>query len=194
MPTGTAVSEAMARSTSGSASRLAVSASRAIALTSAPRSISTAPVIVVDRAEVAHIASSSDALFPDDSPFEISPAHTAQVLGTKWHEYSDEAIQSTISRLSATNSPSDTPSNPYHDTLRVLSSAVHKLTQARAELEESRKVLLEKEAARRVRAEQLMKELQPSEQEVARRVLQSLFPDDDEARRDIQRKQSDTVS
>ena len=132
-------------------------------------------------------------LFPGDSPFEVSPAQSAQVLETKWHEYSDEAIQSTISRLGATNSPSEAPSNPYHDTLRVLSSAVHRLSKARAELEESRKELLEREAARRTRADELMRELQPSEQEVARRLLQSLFPDDDESRREVQRKHSDTV-
>lgn len=124
---------------------------------------------------------------------ELSSIHTAQVLGTKWHEYSDEAIQSTLSRLSSSNSPADIPNNPYNATLRVLSSAVYRLSKARAELEESRRVLLEKEAARRARAEQLMKELQPSEQDVARRVLQSLFPDDDESRREVQRKHSDTV-
>ena len=158
-----------------------------------PRTALAAPVIVVDRAEHSGFDNITDSLFPDDSPFDVGPAQTAQMLETKWHEYSDEAIQSTISRLGAANSPSEAPSNPYHDTLRVLSSAVHRLSKARAELEESRKELLEKEASRRARAEQLMKELQPSEQEVARRVLQSLFPDDDESRREVQRKHSDTV-
>lgn len=124
----------------------------------------------------------------------LSPAHTAQVLGTKWHEYSDEDIDSTISRIGASTSTPDSPNNSYHSTLRVLSSAVYRLSKARAELEESRRLLLEKEAARRARGEQLMKELQSSEQDVARRVLQSLFPDDDEERREVQRKPSDTVS
>ncbi|KAF7789776.1 hypothetical protein EIP86_000722 [Pleurotus ostreatoroseus] len=123
----------------------------------------------------------SEPLFTNDEHHELSPVHTAQVLGTKWHEYSDEDIDATISKISTSTPSSDTPGNPYHATLRVLSSAVKKLSQARAELEESRRVLLEKEAARRTRAEQLMKELQPSEQDIARRVIQSLFPDDDES-------------
>lgn len=158
------------------------------------RSVVPAPVIVVDAThDLEALVHNSNSLFPDDLPFEISPTHTAKVLGTRWHEYSDEAIQSTISRLDPANSPSNVSNNPYHDTLRVLSFAVHKLSKARAELEESRKMLLEKEAARRIRAEQLMTELQPSEQEIARRVLQSLFPDDDEGRREVQRQHSDNV-
>ena len=159
------------------------------------RSVITTPVILVDPVSDSAISGkASEPLFTNDEHHELSPAHTAQVLGTKWHEYSDEDIDTTISKISTSTPSSDTPGNPYHATLRVLSSAVKKLSQARAELEESRRVLLEKEAARRTRAEQLMKELQPSEQDIARRVIQSLFPDDDEVRREVQRKQSDTVS
>ncbi|KAI0310088.1 rab-GTPase-TBC domain-containing protein [Amylostereum chailletii] len=119
-----------------------------------------------------------------------SRAAVSQILSTRWHEYSDEAIQSAIALSSTADSPAAAPSHPYHTTLRVLSSASHHLTQMRRELEESRRVLQEKEAARRARADALMKELQPSERDVARRVIQSLFTDDDEGIHRIQRKQS----
>jgi predicted ribosome quality control (RQC) complex YloA/Tae2 family protein len=115
---------------------------------------------------------------------------TTQVLATKWHEYSDEAIQSAISKLSASDSPAEVSSHPYHSTLRVLSSALHNLSRARMELEESRKALLEKEVARKERADALMKELQPSEQDIAKRVIQAIFTDADEAQHEVRRKQS----
>lgn len=150
-------------------------------------------MILVDPAsDLAALGYDSESL-SQDAHLKLSPAHTAQVLGTKWHEYSDEDIDSTISRIGASASSAGSSNNSYHSTLRVLSSAVYRLSKARAELEESRRMLLEKEAARRARADQLMKELQSSEQDVARRVLQSLFPDDDEVRREVQRKQSNTV-
>lgn len=117
----------------------------------------------------------------------VDPSVSAQVLATKWHTYSDEAIQATISQLSASDSPADTPSHPYHTALRVLSS---NLSRARVELEETRKTLREKEVAKKRRADALLKELQPSDQEVARRVIQSLFTDDDENEHRVQRKLS----
>lgn len=115
---------------------------------------------------------------------------TAQVLATKWHEYSDEAIQSAISRLGVSESPSDITTNPYHSVLRVLSSALHNLSKVRMELEESRRILQEREIARRGRTDELMKELQPSEQEIARRVIQSIFTDDDEEHHHVRRQHS----
>ena len=120
----------------------------------------------------------------------VSPAMSAHVLATKWHTYSDEAIQASIAKLSASDSPADAPSQPYHTALRVLSSAVNNLSRARLELEEGRRLLLEKELARRKRAEDLLKELKPSEQDVAKRVIQSLFTDDDELVHRVHRKQS----
>lgn len=117
----------------------------------------------------------------------IDPTVSAQVLATKWHTYSDEAIQATISQLGASDSPADTPSHPYHTALRVLSS---NLSRARLELEETRRILREKEVAKKKRADALLKELQPSDQEVARRVIQSLFTDDDENEHRVQRKLS----
>ncbi|KAF8149027.1 rab-GTPase-TBC domain-containing protein [Crassisporium funariophilum] len=120
----------------------------------------------------------------------VEAAVTGQVLATKWHSYSDEAIQNTISKFSRSESPADAPNHPYHTALRVLSSAVHNLTRVRLELEDARKVLIEKEVARSKRAEELLKELQPSEQDIARRVIQSLFTDDDENEHHVRRKQS----
>jgi hypothetical protein len=119
---------------------------------------------------------------------------SVQVLATKWHEYSDEAIQSAISQLSVAESPSDVSTHPYHPALRVLSSALHNLSRVRMELEESRRVLQEREMARRNRVEALMEELQPSEQDVARRVIQSIFTDDNEVHHRIRRQQSLMVS
>ncbi|KAJ6578067.1 rab-GTPase-TBC domain-containing protein [Mycena capillaripes] len=121
---------------------------------------------------------------------DIDPTLRAQVLDTKWHECSDDAIQSAISGLSA-QSPAEVSGPPYHSALRVLSQALHNLAQARMELEEGRKALQEKEAARRARAEALMNELQlVSEREIARRVIQSVFTDDDEEQHNVRRQQS----
>jgi small G protein signaling modulator 3 len=78
---------------------------------------------------------------------------TSQIITTKWHTYSDEAIQTAISKFSASESPADAPDYPYHTTLRILSSAVHNLSRVRLELEDTRKVLYEKELARRKRAD-----------------------------------------
>ena len=127
----------------------------------------------------------------------LPPGLASQVLGTKWHEYSDEAIQATISSFSAFDSPADPSTHPYHPALRVLSSAVHTLSRARVGLEESQRMLKEKEAARRRRADELIRELQlvkPAEQETARRVIQALFADDDEEEHEVRRKQSVLVS
>ncbi|OBZ72144.1 TBC domain-containing protein C4G8.04 [Grifola frondosa] len=116
----------------------------------------------------------------------------SEVLSTKWHEFSDDAIQSNISSLGAASSSPDSQTHPYHDIIRALSSAVHNLSRIRKELEESRRLLQEKEAARRERANQLMKELLPSEKDIASRVLQSLFPDDNEGDHQVQRRHSST--
>ena len=129
----------------------------------------------------------------DSDPELLGSSISAQILATKWHEYSDEAIQAAISNLSVSDSPADVSSHPYHSTLRVLSSALHSLSCARIELEQNRRVLSEKELARRERADALMKELQPSEQEIAKRVIQAIFTDADEAQHEVQRQQSFAV-
>lgn len=122
-----------------------------------------------------------------DGTSEVSSSLTTQVLANKWHEYSDEAIQAAISRFTVAESPSDVDTHPYHTALRVLSSTLHSLSRARIELEEHRKLLQEKEAARKERAETLLSELRPSEREVAKRVIQSIFAGDDETRHRVQR-------
>ncbi|KAJ7146773.1 rab-GTPase-TBC domain-containing protein [Mycena epipterygia] len=125
-------------------------------------------------------------------PEEFDPSVKAQVLDTKWHECSDEAIQAAISGLSVvTQSPAEVSSHPYHSALRVLSQALHNLSQARVQLEQGRQALQEKEVARRARAEVLMNELQlVSEREIARRVIQSIFTDDDEEQHRVRRQHS----
>ncbi|KAG1845291.1 rab-GTPase-TBC domain-containing protein [Suillus subalutaceus] len=122
-----------------------------------------------------------------DGTSEVSSSVATQVLANKWHEYSDEAIQAAISRFTVAESPSDVDTHPYHTALRVLSSTLHSLSRARIELEEHRKLLQEKEAARKERAENLLSELLPSEREVAKRVIQSIFTGDDETRHRVQR-------
>ena len=150
------------------------------------------------------------------SPDELSPLYThlgaaddhtdvvdpvsARVLSTKWHECSDDAIRSTVSTVSTLlregeGEYEDPLDHSYHATLRILSAAYHRLASAREELEESRKLLREKEGAMKKRTEALLGELsmRPSEQDVARRIFQSIFTDDDEVLHDVRRKQSVAV-
>lgn len=126
-------------------------------------------------------------------PSEVQSATAAQVLAHKWHEYSDEAIQSAIARLSAVESPSDADHHPYHTALRILSSALQNLSRARFELEEDRRLLEKRQWAGKKRAETLLQDLLPSEQEVARRVIHSVFTDDDEHRDYVRRQESLSV-
>ncbi|KAG6867253.1 hypothetical protein C0993_005175 [Termitomyces sp. T159_Od127] len=113
-----------------------------------------------------------------------------QVLSTSWHEYSDDAIQSAISSIGGVESSIETTNQPYHTALRILSSALHNLSRVRIELEENRKTLQEKEIARRGRVDALLKELPNSEQDVARRVIQSIFAEADESQHEVRRQQS----
>ncbi|KAI0696448.1 rab-GTPase-TBC domain-containing protein [Cytidiella melzeri] len=149
------------------------------------------PLIVVESSSGTIDASWFDDTLRQEISNELGHPNVHEVLDAQWHEYSEDAIQSAISRLGAVNSPADQAGDPYFATLRVLSSAVRKLSKARVELEEGRRLLVEKEAARRAKAAQLMMDLQPSERDVARRVLQSLFADDDdEEAQAIHKKQS----
>ncbi|KAL1741905.1 rab-GTPase-TBC domain-containing protein [Schizophyllum fasciatum] len=103
-----------------------------------------------------------------------------QIISTKWHEYSDEAIQAAISSFSEADTPAEVSRHPYHPVIRVLSQALHNVTRARIELEESRCLLLEREEIRRQRAEDILRELQPTEQKVALRMLSELYPEEQE--------------
>ncbi|KII84372.1 hypothetical protein PLICRDRAFT_362645 [Plicaturopsis crispa FD-325 SS-3] len=129
-------------------------------------------------------------VLPDAEFGDIPPDVASEVITTKWHAYTDEAIQSSISRLNDLDTRVEAITPPYHTALRVLSLAFDNLSKARVELENNRQMLLEKEAARRARANALMKELQPSERDVARRVMQSIFTDDDESSHRVHRKHS----
>ncbi|KAF8274629.1 rab-GTPase-TBC domain-containing protein [Lactarius quietus] len=115
------------------------------------------------------VGSSKDNLAANNVTIDgLLPGAASRILATQWHDYSDEAIQSAISAISVSESPASVSSHPYHTALRVLSSAVHNLTKVRREMEESLRVLQEKEHARRLRAHELMKELQHSERDIAR--------------------------
>lgn len=159
-----------------------------------------APVIVVEQPESSH--SSYTAKHPHKSiPFRLHKEclnldkdATSEVLTTGWHRQSDQAIQSTISKLDFHDSSSDAACHPYHAALRILSSALSNMRKAYKALEDDRALLQEKEAARKERADQLLRELTASERDVAKRILQSLFPDDDELVHQIQRRQSNLVS
>ncbi|KAE9401502.1 TBC-domain-containing protein [Gymnopus androsaceus JB14] len=138
--------------------------------------IPAAPLIIVG----------ADDRQPLDFPVEnlelsIDPAITSRILTTKWHEYSDEAIQSAISSISVSESPAEVSSHPYHSALRVLSSALNNLSKARLDLEQSRKALVEKESARRRRADEFTREMKDKEErEIARRVVKQIFGDTDD--------------
>ena len=126
------------------------------------------------------VASSSSSEQPTE-PSEPSFSFTSQILATKWHEYSDEAIQSAISSISSSSSPADVSNNPYHSVLRCLSLALSNMARVRAELEERKRLLEERELARRQRAEELLGELmQPNERDVVTRVVKEIFADDEE--------------
>lgn len=116
-----------------------------------------------------------------------------EVLATRWHKQSDQEIQSTISKLDFRDSSSDAARHPYQAALRVLSSALSNMRKACKALEDDRALLQEKETARKERADQLLRELPLSERDIAGRILQSLFPDDNEQVHQIQRRQSNLV-
>ena len=159
-----------------------------------------APIIVVEQPESFH---NFDTV---KHPRKIIPFHlhkeclsldkdaTSEVLTTRWHKQTDQAIQSTVSKLDFHDPSSDAARHPYHAALRVLSSALSNMHKACQALEDDRALLQEKESARKERADQLLRELTPSERDIARRILQSLFPDDDEQVHQIQRRQSNLVS
>lgn len=143
-----------------------------------------------DRLSARSMARTAELVAIDGLPTGVA----SHILSNPWHDYSDEAIQSAISSIGVTESPASVSNHPYHTSLRVLSSAVHNLTKIRREMEESVRIIQEKERARRQRAEVLMRELQASERDIARRVMQSLFTDDDEGMHNVERSQSQMVS
>jgi hypothetical protein len=157
-----------------------------------------APVIVVEQPDPSHLNTSKHPR--NNIPFQLHKEYlsldkdaTSEVLTTRWHRQSDQAIQSTISKLEFHDPSSDAARHPYHAVLRILSSALSNMRKAYKTLEDDRALLQEKEAARKERADQLLRELPPSERDVAKRILQSLFPNGDEHVHQIQRRQSNLV-
>ncbi|KAL4074944.1 rab-GTPase-TBC domain-containing protein [Scleroderma yunnanense] len=136
------------------------------------------------------VSSRANRLSSEGGLSELSTPLAAQVLANTWHNYSDEAIQSAISQLNVRESPADGDGHPYHAALRVLSSALQHMSRTCLELEERRKTLEEKQMAGRQRAETLLEGLQTSDRDVARRVIQSIFTDDDEHKHHVERQQS----
>jgi small G protein signaling modulator 3 len=149
------------------------------------KDIFTAPQITVSVSQATDYDTTSEF-----NPEEVGHGLVDQVTATKWHEYSDEALQAAMTSAFKTDIASPDGDNPYHTTIRTLSSAYHALCRARVELEETRRLIREKEDARRRRAEDLLQELGPREQDVAKRVIQSIFTDDDETEHHVERKQS----
>ncbi|KAF5359891.1 hypothetical protein D9756_002944 [Leucocoprinus leucothites] len=121
---------------------------------------------------------------------QYSPLVTEHVLDTKWHECSDDALEGAISKLTSIEEPGDVVNHPYFTALRILSSAYHSMAYVRQDTEEYRRLMFEKETARKQRADDLLHELQPPEREIARRVIQSIFTNDDENSHQVRRKQS----
>ncbi|KAI0353672.1 TBC-domain-containing protein [Trametes cingulata] len=169
---------------------------------SSRRSVKPPPLIVVESSsdDVAANATLKYELLNDPLPEQVhgpfSPSTTSKILAASWHEYSDDAIRNAVSKYAGEVSTDDVPDHPCYAIMRVLSAAVHNLTRARQELEENRRALLQKEAARKERVNQLLRELQPSEKDIANRVLQSLFPNDDESTHQVHRiqRQQSSVS
>ena len=159
-----------------------------------PNTTTAPPLIVVESSSGNVDTSWFDGALRQEIGNELDAPNAAEILDMHWNDYSDETIRSTVPRLFPITSPAGQSSDPYHTTIRVLSSAVHRLAQARVELEEGRKKLMEKEAGRRAKATELMKELQPNERDVARRVMQTLFPEDEEEEQMLHKKPSQLVS
>ncbi|KAF7308371.1 GTPase activating rab protein [Mycena chlorophos] len=132
------------------------------------------PLFIVSNA-AAKSKAPSILLTRGDDDDDSDPTLRAQVLDTRWHERSDAEIQSAIADLTpATMSPAETPTQPYHSALRILSAALDNLTKARVELEELRR----RERERRERAESVVNEMDLAtdrEREIARRVVRAVF-------------------
>ncbi|CDO75118.1 hypothetical protein BN946_scf185010.g43 [Trametes cinnabarina] len=159
------------------------------------RSVKPPPLIVVESCSEdvkANLTAKDDVVtevLPERTRGPFPQATTSKILSTPWHDFSDDAIRSAVNQYADEAAFESISDHPCYEIMRVLSSAVHNLTRARQELETSRRVLLEKEAARKDRVDQLLRELPPSEKDIANRVIQSLFPNDDERTHQVRRIQ-----
>ena len=112
-----------------------------------------------------------------ENDLDPNPDFTQYVLKNNWHEYSDSQIHSTLKNFQGSTTSSNETAHSYHPTIRILSAALSKLSDSRAQLERDRKLLEEKERLRRERADALVDEMRPADQQIARRLLTALFPD-----------------
>ena len=154
-----------------------------------PRSSKLPPLIVVEPSfdDISELSVPKYEILSDTNIQPVSPTTAAKILSTKWHQHSDDTMRAAVTEIGKHTTDDASADDPCYAIMRVLSSAVHNLTRARQELEESRRALQEKEAARKDRALQLLQELQPSDKEIGSRVFQSLFPNDDETTHDVHR-------
>lgn len=93
------------------------------------------------------------------------------LLTTPWHRQSDEEIEAAI-MLSRNIT--------YQHALRVLSSTVEDLGLRHAQLQSLREKDLAKEERARKRVKQMTWDMQPSEREIARRIIDAVFEDEDD--------------
>lgn len=116
----------------------------------------------------------------------FGPVTTSQVLSTKWHELSDEQIKGAVSRYYPSDSAS-APSDAYHAILRAMSAALDEVMQTNAYLEKTCESRELDERNRRGKVESMIEHLQPSEQAAARKVVDALVSDSNEARTIVKR-------
>lgn len=148
-----------------------------------------APLLIADSSQVKDTRLASRSTHPEvlvteytAGQEEYTPTVMSHVLGMQWHQSSDEVIQAAISELSATESPAQCSEHPYHTALRILSCAHHNLKKARMELEERHTQLQEREKHRRAEAEAVVEQLPEAERDIAKRVLASVFSEENDAK------------
>ncbi|VDB90834.1 unnamed protein product [Peniophora sp. CBMAI 1063] len=140
------------------------------------------PVVMIDSA-ASQSATNDDELYNDIATAVSGGSDrdaVARVMATPWHTLSDSSLYSAL----------DEQGQPQFAVLRTLSAATERLLKVRKELEEGRRILQEKEDARRTRGTALLEELPQNERDIARRVLASLFTSDDEEGHRVVRRQS----
>ncbi|KAF8340494.1 rab-GTPase-TBC domain-containing protein [Cantharellus anzutake] len=89
------------------------------------------------------------------------------ILGTPWHHQDDNTI------LALLNTP-----NVMIEAIRILSEKVEALNKSYGELQSLKNIEAGREARARKRVKKIMWDLRPSERDVARRVLESIFTEE----------------
>lgn len=120
----------------------------------------------------------------------LGTAAVTQVLETKWHELSDQLIEATI----AQQSQGSGQSTSYLPTLRALSAALEDTLSECRTLEVTLASMQAKEKERFEQAEQFISKLPPSDQPIARRVLDIFTPSSYEFSPKVTKRPSYTVT